>query len=142
MPLSKAAQQKERKRRRDDKTACMFAVLDHYVKWLNLWHSDDDPQHPYTIECFTVHAPKKDLYGHSQQLAHYTDGTYDIRVYSFEDGDEGGPQIVTAWFDCDWQFKLTATRPPHERIAYLQQQFDGILTMIYSSAGYSGVFTK
>ena len=47
MAISKAAQQKERKLRQDDKAACMMAVLDRYVQWLNLWRCQDDEQAIY-----------------------------------------------------------------------------------------------
>ena len=136
MPISKAAQQKERKLRQDDKKACMMAVLDRYVQWLNLWRSEPDDDFKYTIETFTVHNPKKELYGIARQIVHYSDGWYDIRVYEFHDGDEGGPHIVTAYFT-DPLLHDVSPKSPAERIAYLFQQFDTTLTEIYKEGHWA-----
>ena len=66
---------------------------------------------PYTIETFTVHAAKKELYGRSKQIVHYSDGWYDIRVYEFHDGDEGGLHVVTAYFTDPLLHDVSPSRP-------------------------------
>lgn len=109
------------------------AMLLDYCLWVNRWAAatDDDP-HVYEPQQFTVTDEEANLYGEYTHIATYFDGWYRVEVWQVYDGDDGGPTVLTGYFE-------TIPGPGLGSLWYLASQFDTMMRFIMEDGELVGL---
>lgn len=116
-----------------DSLPLIVHALEKYSEWLNMWIEDQDAdsEYRYAADHFLRFDPANGYFGGTTLLVYARLTDCILIHFSCSNGDDGGPTILTCFYDDDNRYVLDAASPDWQ-LDYMVQEFDTMRQEIFN----------